>query len=378
MYPAEEKRFFQTLILHRRAYNLAIESLKNKATESQTEVRARIRDVVRKEFEESEFCFVSVVADEAVNSAYRTLQSCVKKWKKGEAAELRFKSAKEPEQYFTVQRLSRSGIFPRILGSVRWTESIPEEAFDAMCKITRKDGRWFACVKKIATTRGRESQAHSRVAAIDPGVRTFATVFSGSHAVKYGDGFSVKVLIPLLHRRDRILSQRQLLVNAKTDKQWWRDQMTCVGRRLDKVAARIDDVVADLHRRVAYDLAIHYDVICLPTSSPKKMTCRKDRKIRKRTVREMLTLRYHEFRLTLQWMCRKYGKILLEGSEAYTSKTRSWDGTVTNIVSQSVLSDGSILVDRDINGARGILLRALTRQLTPLSGPLRYAWDGIK
>ena len=52
---------------------------------------------------------------------------------------------------------------------------------------------------------------------------------------------------------------------------------------------------------------------------------------------------------------------MLDVCEAYTSKTVSWTGELVNIGGRKVISskvDGQKM-DRDINGARGIFLRAL-------------------
>ncbi len=47
-------------------------------------------------------------------------------------------------------------------------------------------------------------------------------------------------------------------------------------------------------------------------------------------------------------------------NEAYTNRTRSWDGFVNeHLGGAKTVSGGSIVVDRDMNGARGIMLRAL-------------------
>ena len=48
-------------------------------------------------------------------------------------------------------------------------------------------------------------------------------------------------------------------------------------------------------------------------------------------------------------------------NEAYTSKTLSWDGSIkSNLGGASVIRDESGFgMDRDVNGARGIFLRAL-------------------
>ena len=52
---------------------------------------------------------------------------------------------------------------------------------------------------------------------------------------------------------------------------------------------------------------------------------------------------------------------MIEVNEAYTSKTRSWDGSIkSNLAGAIVIRDESGFgMDRDVNGARGIFLRAL-------------------
>ena len=40
----------------------------------------------------------------------------------------------------------------------------------------------------------------------------------------------------------------------------------------------------------------------------------------------MLSVRHYEFRQRLKWKAWQRGVLVLEVNEAYTSKTRSWDG----------------------------------------------------
>ena len=51
---------------------------------------------------------------------------------------------------------------------------------------------------------------------------------------------------------------------------------------------------------------------------------------------------------------------MMSVNESYTSKTRSWDGGIkSNLGGASVIRDESGFgMDRDVNGARGIFLRA--------------------
>ena len=59
----------------------------------------------------------------------------------------------------------------------------------------------------------------------------------------------------------------------------------------------------------------------------------------------------------------------IAGDEAFTSKTRSWGGfVIQNLGDARTVSDGRIAVDRDINGAWGIMLRALYGNLGGFSG----------
>ena len=55
------------------------------------------------------------------------------------------------------------------------------------------------------------------------------------------------------------------------------------------------------------------------------------------------------------------GALVIDVNEAYTSKTRSWDGTVNvRLGGARVIRDESGFgMGRDVNGARGVFLRAL-------------------
>ncbi|MDE2911850.1 MAG: hypothetical protein OXL68_02855 [Paracoccaceae bacterium] len=153
-------------------------------------------------------------------------------------------------------------------------------------------------------------------------------------------------------RLDRLLGRR-----AKARHGDWKRRFR---KRINKLAIRVRNRVDDLHRRVTDDLVQAFDVILLPAFETKEMSAKSDRKITSKTVRSMLGLAHYRFRQKLEWMCRKYGKRLVIANEAYTSKTRSWDGFVDrHLGGTRTDSDGSIAVERDINDVRGNMLRAL-------------------
>jgi len=122
----------------------------------------------------------------------------------------------------------------------------------------------------------------------------------------------------------------------------------------------MSDLVDDLHKQAADYLTKNWDIIFLPTFETKKMTARAERKIRSKTVRQMLSLGHYRFKLHLKWIAKKRGKIVIDTNESYTSKTYSKDGSISkNLGGSKSIFD----LDRDVNGARGILLRSLTGNL---------------
>jgi putative transposase len=348
---------FHLLSLHRRAYNLAIEHFKTVEYKQQlgvVELRRNIKAQCELEWEDQ--LYRAEVAGEAVRAAATTRQSIIRKRMKGGQCDYKFKSIKETNQYFTEQRLTK-----KFMSMFFCPEILSDDSFGRTTKITYKNGRWFVCaLESIKISLSAENQG-LKIASIDPGVRTFATVFDGEKAVKYGAGFYAKKVFPLLLKMDKWIGERQRFASNKDNEtQSFQNSMKFFEKKIFKLKNRIEDLTFVLHRRIAFDLVQNNDVILLPTFETKNMSRKAGRKIHSKTVRSMLGLGHYAFKQTLQWMCKKYGKTLVEVNEAYTSKTMSWNGHIKeNLNGNKVIPDGVIRVDRDINGARNILLRAL-------------------
>ena len=99
------------------------------------------------------------------------------------------------------------------------------------------------------------------------------------------------------------------------------------------------------------------------------MVKRGERKIRKTVVSAMLDLGHYRFKLHLRWLARKYGRIVLDVNEAYTSKT--YRGRLMNNLAgkksfKVPCVDSRIkLIDRDTNGARNIIIRFISKHEQP-------------
>ena len=92
-----------------------------------------------------------------------------------------------------------------------------------------------------------------------------------------------------------------------------------------------------------------------------QMYIKKSRKIRAKCVRQMLTLSHYRFKQFLKHKAFEAGKTVLDVNEAYTSKTISWTGEIIhNLGGRKTIKDNSgFVMDRDLNGGRGIFLRSL-------------------
>jgi putative transposase len=320
-------------------------------------LRRDIRQQVLTEFPD----VATVALDEAVNQADRTRIAVIRKRTRGERCDYRFRTRKNPVQSFVVQKLG-STPYPRILGACHLTEDIPQEAFGKMATVVYEHGRWFLICQKNVAIIPPESQG-LRVAAIDPGIRTFATVFSFSNYAKLGEQFAETRLYGLGLQLDRLLGQRATFRNRAPRRfQDWRqihwDWWKHYEKRINKIRNRMSDLIDDLHRRAAHWLTDNFDVFLLPTFEVKGMTQKQERKIRSKTVRQMLQLGHYRFKTFVKWIARKKGKHVIDVNEAYTSKTDSRTGEIVENLGSRRAVNG---LDRDVNGARGILLRALTR-----------------
>lgn len=357
VYPKNKDYLLEVIRQQRRAYNLAVAcfieqdmrvELRNDSSYDKSLLRKTIREFVKSEVEERGEKFVSSGCDEAVTSAFLTRDAVIRNRKKGKKSGYSFKSAKNPRQSLIWQKLSKGFIEKQFC----ITEDYPEESLGKQARVVYDKGRWFLLAQKQMTSVGQDEIQAQNIVAIDPGVRTFVTTFSSHESVSYGDRFFEERVMPLLLKMDNLYSLRSKAKNS----QWKRHYE----KRIHRLSNRVRDRIDDLHRRVCYDLVSSYDIILLPSFETSQMSEKSGRKIRSKTVRAMLGLGHYRFEQMLSWMCKKYGKRLVIVNESYTSKTRSWDGSVKNNLGGSkTISDGSIIVDRDINGARGIMLRAL-------------------
>ncbi len=267
----------------------------------------------------------------------------------------KYRSRKDTKQsiYVPKSAIKDSGVYHSILGKCRLKEALPLAFSDG--RLTLAYGEYYLIVSE--EVQQAETDNQGRLIALDPGVRTFMTFFSEDSYGWLGKDSNLYIQ-KLCFRLDKLVSK----ISQAPSRQ---------KRRFKKAASqlrcKIKNLVKELHHKIAKFLVDNFDVILLPTFESSQMVSKSRRKLRNKTVRQMLTLSHYEFKTFLKWKAWENSKLVIDCNEAYTSKTVSWTGEIVQNLggAKTIKSQATGLkMDRDANGARGIFLRALVD--TPL------------
>ncbi len=276
-------------------------------------------------------------------------QAKLKFQRTGVFSEVGFKSRKSPFQtcYLPKSAVSPQGIYHTLSGAMKYAEALPDNHQDS--ELSYQQGRWYLCVPHPTTISSGDNQA--RIVALDPGVRTFMTLFSPDMAGMIG-AHDFGRLVRLCKHLDNLMSR---IARSKHKRQRYR-----MRKAANRMRWKIRDLRDELHAKTIRFLVDHFDIILIPTFETSQMARTARRKLNAKSVRSMLTWAHYRFKERLKGVAGWYGKTVIAVDEAYTSKTCSWSGEMVNVGSREVVrgSDG-ISMHRDVNGARGIFLRAL-------------------
>jgi putative transposase len=285
----------------------------------------------------------------AIRDACRSYSNEKKKAKKtGRRFSQKFKSRKDPRQscYIPKSSVTDFGVYPRIAGKLRYSEQLPDNAQDS--RLVRYNGRYYLTVPREKEITRAENQG--RVVAIDPGVRSFITFYSETNLGQLGT-HDIGRIQRLCEHLDDLMSRMSHAGSRKKRR---------MQRAANRMRWKIRDLVDELHHKAARFLVDNFDIILLPTFETQKMAVKNARKLRKKSVRQMLTWAHYRFKEFLKNKAFEMGKAVMDVCEAYTSKTNSWTGELMpNLGGREWIAVDGFRINRDINGARGILLRAL-------------------
>lgn len=285
----------------------------------------------------------------AMRDAEKDYRNCIRKRAMGEACDLPRCRAKKQRSFFILgNAITPKGIYSRLLGEMRSAEPLPEKPMDSRIVFTA--GKWWLRVPEKVQTLAADNQGRV-CCSVDPGVRSFITVFSPELIAKVQKGgFSRIVRLALC--LDDLISRK---AKEKSKRRKARMQLA-----IERARLRIRNLIDDLHFQAIGWLFWNFDTVIIPDSNFTSAACKASRKIRSKTVRSLLSYAFARFRDRVKHKATLLGKLAIVTCESYTSKTHNITGEVIQKLGgrKFIISNG-VKIDRDINGSLGIFLKAL-------------------
>ena len=281
---------------------------------------------------------------DACNAVKNAKSKCLKT---SEFQQVKFRAKRDPIQSFGFDKVSlkQDFVFSRKNYKLEFKATETFHTDLEGTRIVREGSRYFVIIPQKQPYQVPENQRIDAVA-LDPGVRTFQTFYSEVLHGKIGEG-DFQHIYRLCLFLDKIYSK---MSKAKCRQK----------RRLKQAAERmrwkIFDLIEELHKKTANFLCRTFDRIFIPSFETSQMVT----KLHSSTARNMMTFSHYRFKQFLMTKGQEFMCQVIECNEAYTSKTCSYCGTIHKIGSKKRMQcDCGANVDRDLNGARGVFLRAL-------------------
>jgi len=410
LYPNAEQRsklagWFGTV---RWTYNQVVDEIEiNKTPRNKKALRAKcINNTLFKEKDRKWVLLTPYdMRDEGMNDVLKAYDAnFVKRQNTNGIFKIHHRSKKAPQEAIVIHSKywsCKSGMYA-FLHDILASEPLPNDLkYDSRLIRTRL-GAYSICIPKPLEKKD-ESQVHSctqeqeaegsDVISLDPGVRTFQTCFSADGTVtEWGKG-DMSRIYRLCHAYDDLQSRwtnsevsngmckkcrekkrrniehvhcakcevhKDVKINHKK-----RYRMRKAGRR---ILQGVRYLISELHKKMVRWLCVHYKVILLPEFETSKMLRRGQRRINSKTARGMATWSHYRFKQRLLHKSQEYPecRVYIVG-EAYTSKTCGHCGFIHNQLGGSKIFECPACkwkIDRDINGARNILIKFLTENMS--------------
>lgn len=254
------------------------------------------------------------IRDDAIKDVLTALKGNFTKVKEGlqKKFEMRFRSKKKQKSEvfyirsrWVVQEKNTITLhLPKMKKFIFWTGNNTWRGPILMdCKFQRTwTGEYYLCIPHAYSVENKDAikRESLRVCSLDPGVRTFQTIYDPTNQRAYqvapGD---MNRIARLCIGLDKLYSKRD---KAPTSKK--RYQYTRASRHLTQ---RIRNLANEVHKQLAKHLATQYDFVMIPSFETSQMLKKANRKIGAKAARQMATWAHYRFRQRLLFKCRQYG-----------------------------------------------------------------------
>lgn len=368
----QEKLFNQCIGASRFFYNRAVATIKEKGVKgilSRGILRPLVmksdKDISENDPMEWQKEIPYDTRQEAISDAITAYKGNLTKVKKGiiETFDVKFRNKKNTTQVFRVNKnaLKDQSIFVSRLKKnkklrfrkrdvEKFTENDSSNGNFIILKT--KPDFWYLCLpRKIKTTKPEPATLKSVF--LDPGVRTFQTLYSP-------DGFVAKInsdpgIQDIAKKHDLLWSISDSNIKSKTK--------INIRNRCATLRNKLKNKIDDMHWQTASFLCKHFDTIFIPRFEVSNMVSGSP--LGSKITRRMLQLSHSKFKERLLYLGNKMGRHVIVIGEEYTTKTCGVCGHLQTMNGKKIYhcEHCNTIIDRDYNGARNICLKVISSLL---------------
>lgn len=317
-----------------------------------------------------DFDVPSHLIDKALLEASQNFFKCVKMYKKNHKPfNLKFKNSKVSYETINIEKTmitsDKKTIFKNLLYNnkkifekINFSENIKGfNILDSSISRNTKLNIYYININyKNKEKIDKRILENKKICSIDPGLKTFLTVFSDNEVNKIGIDITETIKkvckeIDILHSKIN-KKKEENKKEYKYNKNKRRNYKKAMHRKIDK----LKNIKKELHNKSIKYLCDNYSKIITAPFEIQEMS----QKFNSKISRNMYCLSYYSFLLKLKKRCERYDILLDIKNESYTSKTCTRCGNIKyNLGSSKIYKCDlcKISIDRDINGARNIMLK---------------------
>jgi len=252
--------------------------------------------------------------------------------------------------------ITKVGIFPRFLGKIKGMHmnSINyEKVCDSRLVYSCKTKEYV--LKAVMKKKRKIVNEREKIVGLDPGVNMFLA-FHGVETY----GFIGKYVHVMINKNIKKIRELEEAIRTKKNKKTG-DKIKRIKNlktKIDKLWNKTKNIIKEIHNKSALFLCKNYEKILIPEFQTQNML-QKD-SLNGETKDAMTLLSHYKFRQHLIQKSIEYGCKVETVTEEYTSQTCTKCGEMSkNYVNREKRCNCGYKINRDINGARNVLLKIL-------------------
>lgn len=317
-----------------------------------------------------DFQIPSHLIDYAFSEASDNYYKCIKKYNKNHIPfTLKFKSKKDIYQTINIEKSmiskDRTSIFKtlkfnnkKVFEKINFSENlIGYNILDSSISYNiRLNIFYFNMNYRNKENAKKEILNNNKVCSIDPGNRTFLSIYSDNEINKIGIGTLDKI--------NKICKEIDILTgkiykkkeNNKNEYKYDKNKRRNYRKALFRKIEYLKNIKKDLHNKSIKYLCDNYSKIITSPFEIQEMS----QKFNSKISRNMYCLSYYTFLRKLERRCKRYDIKLEIKNECYTSKTCTKCGNIKYNLGSKKIYECTMCntkIDRDICGARNIMLK---------------------